>query len=99
MLKITVELLPYGREEGKRLLGAMLIANDGTGTPEVGNYVATMHSEYTGKKPRVARLRNFKRRKQSCWSLVGGFLKHFGHTPRSPARGDDWHVEEASDAD
>jgi hypothetical protein len=38
MLRITVELVPFGKEEYKRTLGGLEITNDGTGTYAVGNY-------------------------------------------------------------
>ena len=38
MLRCTIELLPHGDETRKRLIGVVEIANDGTGTPTVGNY-------------------------------------------------------------
>lgn len=40
MLRVTVELLPFGREAGRRVLTVFDIANDGTGTSERGNYMA-----------------------------------------------------------
>lgn len=85
MLKVTVELLPGGDESKAKMIGVMLITNDGTGTADSGNYVAAMMAEYL-REPRKGRLTNFNRKTQSCWSLVGGFLKLFGHTNHSPAR-------------
>jgi hypothetical protein len=38
MLRVTIEVLPSGDENRKRHLGTVEIANDGTGSPEVGNY-------------------------------------------------------------
>lgn len=37
-LRITVELIPRGDESRKRKVAVVDIANDGTGTHEVGNY-------------------------------------------------------------
>jgi hypothetical protein len=84
MLKITVELVSAVDPVRNRVLGTMTITNDGTGTADVGNYVGTLHAEYTGKDGRKGRLTSFNRRKQSMWSLVGGFLKLWGHTAHSP---------------
>lgn len=81
MIKITVELLPHGKEENKRMLGVMLIANDGSGTATVGNYVGSMESEYG---QRAGTVKGFNRKTQSVWSLVGAFLKLWGHTKHSP---------------
>ena len=82
MLRVTIELLPHGLEEGKRTLGVMEIANDATGGEYVGNYDATLTAEYGKRKGRI---RGFHRQTQSAWSLVGAFLKLFGHTKHSPA--------------
>lgn len=38
MLRVTIELLPFGSEARKRHLGTIDIANDGAGTRERGNY-------------------------------------------------------------
>ncbi len=50
MLRCTIELIPRGDESRKRTLGIVEIANDGTGTPEVGNYrvVLTKTSPFAG---------------------------------------------------
>ena len=39
MLKVTIELYPYGDGVKRRELSSFCIANDGTGTNEVGNYL------------------------------------------------------------
>jgi hypothetical protein len=38
MIRVTVDLLPHGSEEGKRTLTTFDIANDGTGDAERGDY-------------------------------------------------------------
>ncbi|MFZ6731267.1 hypothetical protein ACO0LG_05015 [Undibacterium sp. Ji42W] len=38
MLRVTIEILPSGDESRKRHLGTVEIANDGTGSQEIGNY-------------------------------------------------------------
>ena len=40
MLRVTVELVPHGHEEEKEVIGIASIVNDGSGTHELGNYVA-----------------------------------------------------------
>ena len=42
MLRVTIELLPSGAEEGKRTLGVIDIANDLTGDLDTGNYVVKL---------------------------------------------------------
>lgn len=82
LIRVTVELLPHGSDIGKRTLGVLEIANNGTGTQAVGNYEATLTAEYTSG--RRGKVRSFNRKTQSVWSLVGAFLKLFGHTKHSP---------------
>lgn len=84
MLRVTVELLPGGNEARKRTLGRLDIANDATGDSTTGNYAGVLHAEYTGTNGRRGRVTGFHRQRQSCWSLVGAFLKLFGHTKHSP---------------
>lgn len=79
MLRVTIEMLPKGDATRPRILGQMLIANDETGTLTEGNYVGTLHAEYTGPDGRHGRVMLFNRQKQSAWSLVGDFLRLWGH--------------------
>lgn len=85
MIRITVQLIPHGDESKARNLGTMEIANDGAGTLDVGDYDGILHAEYTGPSGRIGRVVQFNRRKQSVWSLVGAFLKLWGHTKHSPS--------------
>jgi hypothetical protein len=84
MLRVRVEILPGGDEKRARKVGELLIHNDGRGTERVGHYEGEFHSEYTFGTPRRATVRNFDRLKHSSWSLIGAFLKAFGHTRHSP---------------
>lgn len=86
MIRVTVELVPKGIESAKRTIGTMEIANDRTGDLAVGNYRGVLHAEYTDGDGRAGRITNFKRQKQSVWSLVGAFLKLWGHTKHSPSQ-------------
>lgn len=47
MIRVMVELIPFGIEEEAKVIGSMLIANDGTGTQHHGNYVAVFKSGLT----------------------------------------------------
>jgi len=38
MLRLTIEIIPFGIEENKRTLSTIHIINDGTGTTQFGNY-------------------------------------------------------------
>lgn len=84
MIVVTVELLPHGRPERRRLLGVMTIANRGTGTRSEGDYEGMLRAEYTGDTPRSGQVLKFNRAACSVWSLVGAFLKLWGHTKHSP---------------
>jgi len=84
MLRITIQMVPKGDEARAYTLAKMEIANDATGTVDAGNYTGTLHAEYTKPDGRKGRVTNFNRRKQSVWSLVGAFLKLWGHTAHSP---------------
>ena len=84
MIRVTVELIPHGIESLKRTLATMDIANDGTGDLSVGNYTGCLHAEYTAPVGRTGKVRGFNRKTQSVWSLIGAFLKLFGHTGHSP---------------
>lgn len=83
MIRVTVEMLPHGDESKKYTLGTMEIDNDGTGALREGNYEGVLHAEYTASAGRMGRVRGFNRQKQSVWSLVGAFLKLWGHTKHS----------------
>lgn len=80
MIRVTVELLSAIDASRSRVLGTMEIANDGTGTREVGDYNVTLHGEYTSPDGRRCRVVGFHRKRQSVWSLVGAALKQMGHT-------------------
>jgi hypothetical protein len=84
MVKVTIELLPKGEEEGKRLIGVVLIANDGSGTVDAGNYeYALSHAgKYLGKRKepyKKGKVRNFPRR-YSPYRLIARVLKDAGET-------------------
>ena len=45
MIRVTVELVPFGIEESKKTIGIMNIANDGTGDRLTGNYEARLEDD------------------------------------------------------
>jgi hypothetical protein len=52
MIVVRIELWPGGDEGRKRLIGQARIANDGSGTAEVGNYdVRLSHSGVYADRP------------------------------------------------
>lgn len=78
MLRVTVEIVPYGEEPRKRTLATLEIVNDGTGTIVSGNYVATIQSNQDAR-PRECRIIGYRRKERPLWDLVGVCLKVFGH--------------------
>lgn len=69
MIRITVELLPFGREEGKQVLGVAEIANDGTGTASNGHYRYKLSKRGGRGLWRRGTVRNFPRQKLGAWDL------------------------------
>ena len=84
MIRVTVEMIPHGIESERYTLGSMEIANDGSGTTSSGSYDGVLHAEYTSEDGRHGRVVSFNRQNQSVWSLIGAFLKLWGHTKHSP---------------
>lgn len=46
MIRVTIELLPFGGETGRKTLATIDIANDGTGTGSRGNYKARLNPKH-----------------------------------------------------
>lgn len=84
MIRVTIELISAVDPARNKVLGTLEISNDASGSEDVGNYNGTLHAEYTGPDGRKGRVMRFHRRRQSVWSLVGAFLKLWGHTAHSP---------------
>ena len=67
MIRVTVELVPFGDEEKKKTIGIMNIANDGTGTKEFGNYDARLEDDRgTEKTTKIQR----HERAAGVWTLI-----------------------------
>jgi len=71
MLRIKIELVPYGKDAWAREIGSVIIANDGTGTHSVGNYKYTL-SDDTGSIK--GELKEFKRTKGNAFHLLRDIL-------------------------
>jgi len=70
MIRITVELLPKGFEEGKKVLGVATIANNLTGTTTQGNYSYTLFKK-GGRTPyKIGRIVDFPRKRLLTWDLL-----------------------------
>jgi len=70
MLRITILLVPYVKEGFKREIGKIIIANDGTGDYDIGNYKYTI-SDDTGSIR--GKLKGHKREK-SVFHLIKDIL-------------------------
>jgi len=80
MIKVTIELLPFGSEADKTTLGEMFIWNDGTGSSNRGNYkfwygakgntMAELRKVKLGDKPPKGVLLDFPRKSYSAFELV-----------------------------
>lgn len=84
MIRVTVELISAVDKSRSRKLATMEICNDGSGDDSTGHYQGTLYAEYTGRDGRKGVVTDFNRQTQSVMSLVGAFLKLFGHTRHSP---------------
>ena len=73
MIHVRIELWPGGDKRRAKLLGAMNIANDGTGNEAVGNYNVVAwgeaHQEFPFGRPTVTRAPLFER-SGGFWRLV-----------------------------
>lgn len=49
MLRVTIDLWPFGEEQYKKTLGTIDIVNDGSGNHTVGYYNVTLSDGRTGK--------------------------------------------------
>ena len=72
MLRVTVELLPYGYEKGKRELARMHIGNDGTGDWHTGNYNVVLFGagEHDKDEPIIETRVEGHDRTQNVWALL-----------------------------
>jgi hypothetical protein len=93
MLRVTVELIPNGDEEGKRKLAQLDIVNDGTGTAWNGHYdVLLTQFERDGTAfVTTERLRDFDRDMPAlhlvsdALSAVSPIKRTMSSFPRPPA--------------
>lgn len=71
MIRVTIELLPFGSEAGRKHLGTIDIANDGTGTAEKGNYKVRL-AGFKGPAStwRSGAVKDFPRRSRGPYDLL-----------------------------
>jgi len=76
MIRVTVEVIPFGEEKRKRTIGTMKIVNDGEGNVWVGDYdvhVEDEAREVTGKY-KDFKIRSFNR-SGGFWRLIGAAIE------------------------
>lgn len=66
MLKIIVQLIPFGELPAKQI-AEMSIINDGTGNEVIGNYEYKLVADDIATKGKMT---GFQRRKHNVWYLV-----------------------------
>lgn len=66
MIRVTVELIPFGDEDHKKGLGIVEIINDGTGNHKLGNYTIYIDSNKRGDKFKIKKFV----RKHGFWKLL-----------------------------
>ena len=74
MLRVTVELLS-ARDGSRKVLGVAEICNDGTGTPQRGNYLAKFSRRGGHGVWKRVELANFPRQRLLAWDLLFCCLK------------------------
>jgi len=80
MLRVTVEIVPFGNESRKRTLGVMEIANDGTGDHDWGMYRIRSVRDEDGNElaPQDAQIRVGPHlREIGFWPLVQRCIRAF----------------------
>ena len=73
MIRVTIELLPYGGIEGRKILATLDIANI-SGTFASGNYYAKLYEEEDSKLTKELTYEQFSR-KRGALTLVYEILK------------------------
>jgi len=74
MLKVTIDLLPFGSKLGREEVGLIEIVNDGSGNEHVGNYNVKLFKRLNGKKGREVwrqgRVEGFERKARGPYDLL-----------------------------
>lgn len=75
MLRVTIELVPWGLESQKRVLATAEIINDGSGTRTRGNYVFRLFDR-AGRLWKSGRVEGFPRQRLLAFDLLFRALKN-----------------------
>lgn len=87
MIKITIEIHPYGDESKKRTIGVMDIWNDNTGTKTRGNYVFKIFKQGSNAIWGVGEIKDFPRERKNVWYLLHLCLSKIIEKERSDGSG------------
>lgn len=71
MIRVTIEILPKGDESKKRHIGTVEIANDGTGSSSMGNYLIRLAKFGSAKQTWLhGKLKGFDRVRRGPYDLL-----------------------------
>lgn len=73
MIRVRVELISAISRDRDRLLGELILVNDGTGSETKGNYDCTFPSK-------TVRVTDYPRKAVSIWNLLYRACKEAGYT-------------------
>jgi hypothetical protein len=74
MLRVTIELVPWGVESRAKVIATGIIANTATGTPTSGDYRIELR-DAAGRKWRSGHIEGFPRKRLLAWDLLYRALK------------------------
>jgi hypothetical protein len=69
VIRVAIDLCPYGDTTHPQRLGAVIIGNDGTGTHARGNYVSTLH-DASGKETARCEIKKWPRLRHDVFALL-----------------------------
>ena len=69
MLRVTIELVPWGIESRAKVIATGTIANTGTGTPTSGDYRIELR-DAAGRKWKSGNVTGFPRKRLLAWHLL-----------------------------
>lgn len=81
MIRVTIELVPFGDETKKEPVGVLEISNALTGSSELGDYIYALEGKRWREVPPIhkgGRIKEWPRSKKNIWALVHAILsKHY----------------------
>lgn len=75
MIRVTVDLVPFGEEDNSKTIGKFVLANDGKGDVDYSDYVFVYSDDLDGE--REGTIKNFKR-SEGIWKLISECLSNPG---------------------